>query len=648
MLKKSFLLFLLILVTLSGCRGTNVEEPQTEPSATPEPPVRMSQLEFYVRTLCSEEFGGRMSGTRGNNLAVDFLSGRLLALGIEPYSEYGYEMRYSGWSNTFSRSEMILRDAKGAERELVQGVDFFISLVEGSFSVVLSRDSGSYRVIESYEAKAPRIGNASIGEFVYFDRSGFFENGAGNVLLDGTSQVHKVQLSDEIYFITQHGSIESIEIRSEVSYEEMELSHVIGKIKGSNSENCVVLSAHFDGVGEGGATYFPGALSNAVGTAALLNMAERLKSISELQPFDFDIVIAFLNSGVHLDAVGASLGGKSFFPTVVSDYDNVYNLNIEGVGVYDGENYMTGYGGSTALSEAITSFAAEYGIVCDNSMVLANDYFNFLSMSIPTFSFKSAHFRYSDLPGTNRDTPDGVSYPQVELLSDMIIDFLVQSDITALEEDAFAEGPLYLSEQVFSAAMSERFNRAFDAIRRGESTSFYDEYYKHFPKELQLFYSYAEALEVDEYLPVISSFGDFELSMLFSYYVGGNPWEPISFTYFNESDHNTYDLVIQRISTEAAVDLAGIVGQPGSCVIPDGYSVWYDDRAGRLFGFFYTEDDSDDSLFVRAGFFSSAGAGHFMSIEELVISLDHNSAFTDFLEKLQFDEFLEKWKIYIG
>ncbi|MCL2367100.1 MAG: M28 family metallopeptidase, partial [Oscillospiraceae bacterium] len=555
----------------------------------------LALIKYYVQILTSETFAGRMAGTLGNDLAVEWLSARLYEIGIESYSEHGYKMGFDGWSNTFLRSNMMMVFPDGSTRILEQGVDFFISLGEGSFSVMLESSGESFVVVPPSESGRARISDPSADYFVYFVSNGSFWNAAGSQSIDRAFRDKQVQLSNEIYEIIKNGAFDRIAITNTVNYEKMELYHVVGRIRGDNPANAVVISAHFDHVGQGGATFFPGALDNASGTAALLYIAERLMIASETHLFDFDIVIAFFNSEEHLHN-GRPLGSQYFVPIVQADYENVWNINIDVVGSSADETFLAGGSASSALREAFTDFAKQYGAFIDNSQFTMSDNINFTAMGIPSFNFLSGDFLTTGIAHTNLDTYDRLYFPQILRIADMIVEFLLQDGVSVFEADELVSMPSPPTIEPTDGNRQERFERIFNAVIAGEQVSFYEEFYRYFPEEEMRFFSYYEAIEIDETFLYIRDFGMFRLK--FMSYVQGS--RITNFTYSRVGDGNQFDLRIRPVQIE---DIDAVVENMQLEVIdiPDlyGYSALLFPDTTSFAGFKY--NDGSRAFIVMQG-----------------------------------------------
>lgn len=510
-MKKYISVFLALFIVLlfTGCQK---ETPQNSPDAsvapggiTASPGVSLGadtlkdaeeKIISYLETLCSREFAGRAPGTEGNLLAAEWLAGRLEAFGTAPYNENDYKVGYTGWANTIVRSEITVVQSGGAERRLTQGADFFIPLGVGNFSMSIIKDDGSYKILEDGEEASVKTSKSSDSKFIYFDCKGFFYNSSGSAENDDAEKKVVIQLSEEIYTLLKNGEFEGSEIVNEVNYEESELYNIAGRIRGTNSETCVVLTSHFDHVGEGGETYFPGALDNASGTATLLYIAERLQEISVSSPFEFDIVIAFFDSEEY-----GMPGSKSFVPILLEEYENIVNINIDCVGLSDGETYATGRSGSEKLDADVVNYASRYGIACDTEASEPGDNLSFMAYGVPSVYFITSDWRgVHSIVHTNLDTPEKLSAAQMVKLSDMLVGFI--SEIGGETYKA-----AYAPDDDNAAVFAEVAERA----AAGGEVNFYDEFYSANPDFPQHYYGYSEYTNIDAGISALESFGDYKL-----------------------------------------------------------------------------------------------------------------------------------------
>ena len=647
----SILLIAMVMLALAiGCAVPGDEAPvktSHHPQPQPENTGGAAELiESYLVTLTSAEFAGRMAGTPGNALAASWLADRLIEFGIEAYDGVSHKVGYTGGSYTFQRSEIVIRHGDDVDT-LVQGVDFFISLSQGSFSISVDRDSGGYAFKGDEEVR----GQGTTGGFelfVNFESRRRFSNAAYRPGADRLSGDIVVQLSDDVYGRLHNGLFDRIEINNVVVYEEMRLDHVAGRIRGRDSSIGVVLSAHFDHLGEGGSAFFPGALDNASGTAALLHIARKLKTISEGQPFDFDVIIAFFNSEEHGDADMRPVGSQHFIPMLTDNYETIFNINIDGVGLGDDEAYIAGDVGDSGLISAFEAFADGRGIALDASTSIMSDHLNFRAAGLPAINFTSSYYPVTgvEVAHTNEDTYERLSIHQIIRLADMIADFTAEKG-----------GSVFIKAD--SVPLAIQFAEVFNRLRDGEDIRFHDDFYMRLPEEKQFYYTYNEALEDEERLAYISVFGDYSLRV-----IGGGPNYSgrRSFYYFNSEDPGSFDLTISPTDPERiemyreAHDISEAADMPGYFLLRPLYM---GNVIPMITGFVFTDgqhyfdvsmvytgvgiEQSDETLFRSepegyAIFFVSQLEGIPTRNEEEYIKL---------IRGLRLDEFTEAWSMFV-
>jgi len=118
-----------------------------------------------------------------------------------------------------------------------------------------------------------------------------------------------------------------IKIKYERIYDTINTCNVCGIIKGK-SKKSIIISAHYDHLGNIGNNYFPGADDNASGTAALMEIAEEFSNCKDL---NFNLV--FLATTGEEQGL---LGAKHFVSQDNFDPKNVIcNLNMDMISRYD-------------------------------------------------------------------------------------------------------------------------------------------------------------------------------------------------------------------------------------------------------------------------------------------------------------------------
>lgn len=106
--------------------------------------------------------------------------------------------------------------------------------------------------------------------------------------------------------------------------EEIALNNIVGKISGKNNKTAIILTAHIDSFGKG-------VLDNASGVSVTLKIADILKNSSKNQLPNYDIIFCITNAEMQ-----RFVGSKAFVNDIKEKYDNLYNVNIDCVGLKTG------------------------------------------------------------------------------------------------------------------------------------------------------------------------------------------------------------------------------------------------------------------------------------------------------------------------
>ncbi len=178
----------------------------------------------------------------------------------------------------------------------------------------------------------------------------------------------------------------------------MAKSHnVVAQITGSeNPDEYVVVSAHWDHFGskegEHGTMIYNGAVDNATGTAATLEIARIMAKMHEEQPFKRSIMF------VNFTAEETGLIGSEQFAngSVIPTKQMVALLNIDGMNVLDKTDYILQYGkGLSEMEDYLADAAAAQGrsVKMDprpqNGLFFRSDHFSLAKQGVPSLLFMS-------------------------------------------------------------------------------------------------------------------------------------------------------------------------------------------------------------------------------------------------------------------
>lgn len=174
--------------------------------------------------------------------------------------------------------------------------------------------------------------------------------------------------------------------------------NVVAKLPGSNKGGeTLVMHAHWDHLGtkldaEGNKQIFNGAVDNASGVAGVLALAKAFKAKADKMPFKRDILFT------NFTAEETGLIGAQHFAQnpPVATKNIVAFLNIDGMNVNDGVDYILGYGQGVSelenyLKEA--SVALKRHVKADprpqNGLMYRSDHFALAQQGVPGLLFMS-------------------------------------------------------------------------------------------------------------------------------------------------------------------------------------------------------------------------------------------------------------------
>ena len=298
-----------------------------------------------VEELCSEKYHGRGYVNDGHKMAAEFIAAEFKKLGVSPLSPSGYFQEFSFDVNTFP-SEM---DVKIGEKNLAPGIDFIVDpnsgSAEGRFEIhylktleELEAFKANFKTTKPKKAFITAILAPSTNQIDTVATYRDFKMMAVNYgpVLWITDKKLTYSVGDEAYpfpiIELKKSAFDSTanELTLDIKNKfitQLVSQNVLGMVKGKNSKKTIVLSAHYDHLGQmGKEAYFPGANDNASGVAMLLYLA---KYYSENQPACNLVFMAF--GGEEAGLLGSRhYVNNPLFP--LKDIHFLLNLDIMGTG----------------------------------------------------------------------------------------------------------------------------------------------------------------------------------------------------------------------------------------------------------------------------------------------------------------------------
>ena len=183
----------------------------------------------------------------------------------------------------------------------------------------------------------------------------------------------------------------------DINIENAVSNNVVATLKGGvHADEYIVIGAHWDHFGTKqtptGDKIYNGAIDNASGTAATLEIARILQAQSQIKAFNRSIL--FINFTAEETGL---IGSESFAKGLVVDTNKmVALLNIDGMNALDGVDYILQYGNNMSEMEGYLSEAAakqNRSVKLDprpqNGLFFRSDHFSFAKQGVPSLLFMS-------------------------------------------------------------------------------------------------------------------------------------------------------------------------------------------------------------------------------------------------------------------
>ena len=380
----------------------------------------IANLTKHVQYLASDSLEGRRTGTKGEELALQYIIQQYIDAGIEPKGINGYIQPFEINEGKHFTSNTSL-NVHG--KTLVLSDDFFplaYSInkhIKGAPAMGL-REKGQPWFLDLKEELLAQKENPhfDIDEYIKKQMDLFATKGATAIFLYNTSTI-----TDNVLFnkndTTKASAIPVIYVKPQAVKQyfkdpsatleidlSVEIKHNIRTGKNAvafinnNAPTTVILGAHYDHLGYGEDKnaldalheIHNGADDNASGTAALLELAKILKKST-----------AKNNNYLFINFSGEELGlfGSKYWienPTLQTPIN--YMMNMDMVGRYDTAHKLTigGYGTSPIWGDVFTTIAHNNLIVkFDSTGSGPSDHASFYRAGIPVlFFFTGSHSDY--------------------------------------------------------------------------------------------------------------------------------------------------------------------------------------------------------------------------------------------------------------
>lgn len=416
-----------------------------------------NNLKKHITYLADNKLEGRRTGTKGEELAMEYIAGQFKEIGLLPKGTEYYNQNFdvNDGKQMGENTELIINGNK-----LIAGKDFYVfpfspdKNIETNVSIAL-QEVGVPWFFDLKETVEENKNNPhfDINEYVRTNFKGINDRGAAAVIIYNSSAfddnlrfdpkdkteptpVPYLYISKETakkYFKDKTATL-ATKLRTDIEEKKRIGHNVIGYID-NRAATTVILGAHYDhlGYGEDGnsrnTTKEPeihnGADDNASGTAALIELARRLKT-SKAKNNNY-LFIAF--SGEELGLFGSKYFVEN--PTIDLKTAN-YMINMDMLGrLNDSTKALTigGYGTSPAWPDFNPAnltlppgdkpgFRSSFIIKIDSSGTGPSDHTSFYRKDIPVlFYFTGLHTDYHK----PSDDADKINYDGEKKIIDHIL-----------------------------------------------------------------------------------------------------------------------------------------------------------------------------------------------------------------------------------
>lgn len=375
-----------------------------------------SQIEKDINFLCSEDCGGRLVGSEGNQTAMQYIADIFQERGLEflPGND-SYEIPYV--QEIFNPEEQnqtltaIFSD--GSETVYFAGKDYYPYLgLTNDFTGQVTTDHD----------------DPTLSQKILLTEPGGTARGKRTILRTEVTNISISHLENTVFYLNpelfdQLVDCESIKLEGDPVIEEAEVSNLAGVLKGKDSTQALIIAAHFDHLGRYGDTLYQGALDNASGTAAMLETL-RLLTENKTQPA-YDVVFVGFNGEEML------LQGSSAFSELELPYENVNVVSLDCVGL-DGVESIGLSEDELGLAKQMADFFQSQGETCRIlSDYMGSDHLSFQEKGIPSVNI-SCDVPWGELSASvnvPNDPPERLDFRAIERLSQLLTEYAMSPNL---------------------------------------------------------------------------------------------------------------------------------------------------------------------------------------------------------------------------
>lgn len=422
----------------------------------------VANVQADIETLSSPFYKGRLIGSDGNQAAMDYISAHFKEIGLLPAGDEGtYLQSYSTMVPQIDSQAVFTVGEPGSEqyreftmfqdyRPMVSGngggIDFSGEIILVG-SNIYSVDPEEFRnrivVMESVLVSDKKVDyileNGGLGA-LFVSENNWTAAGrwpsareksintagkAGNRLLIGNisraayRQIIKLTGTGEVFNRDNpFALVGNVRIKIDITFPVNDSANIAGILRGrGNEDGILIISAEFDGLGEGAGTeYFPGAVNGCSGIAMLMEIA---RVVSEQQAVPYK-TIAFMgfNGGANQSSGARYYTEHPIFPMEKTTVIHLENLGVQGSGF---NTVASGSDPGEILGSKLIQFASDIRVGARKSELSSeNPLVSFIERKVPGVIISSDKKR----PDTVEDRADNLDPSYISDASAMLLNFL--------------------------------------------------------------------------------------------------------------------------------------------------------------------------------------------------------------------------------
>jgi aminopeptidase YwaD len=379
----------------------------------------VANLRTHIQYLADDKLEGRLTGTKGEDLAMQYIIAQYKQIGLEPKGADGYIQEFEINEGRQIDAGTFL---KVQDKTLRLNTDYIplafsaMKPVTGSPALALTeprqpwfkdlkdvlednKSNPHFDVEEEIKKMIDKVYAKGATALFVYNTSGVVDNVQFNKNdKAAAAKIPVIYLTKEGYekYFSDPSATLDIALNVQFSDKVRKAKNVVGFIN-NNSANTVILGAHYDHLGYGqdkmaldtGHLIHNGADDNASGTAALIELARMLKKKA---PVHNNYLI------VNFSAEELGLLGSKYWlehPTIAITPN--YMINMDMVGRYDTSHKLTigGYGTSPVWGEVFAAEKNNLLVKFDSTGGGPSDHASFYRKDIPVlFLFTGSHSDY--------------------------------------------------------------------------------------------------------------------------------------------------------------------------------------------------------------------------------------------------------------